>query len=365
MKHFNHLLSKLLFFSIILFGFSQLTIAQTSIIGKIIDTLKVGIAGSEPFVFKDGNRGITLEIWTDIAQSNNWNFKFYSYETVENALNDLKNNDLDVTIGPISITSDRLQDVEFSQPYYNSSISILSLNNELNLWQKIKPFFSFKLLVAVFVFLIILFIVGTLLWLAERKASPEQFPINPIRGIGAGMWLAIVTMSTTGYGDKAPITLQGRIIAGTWMIVSLISATSMVAGIASTLTVSSLGKSVITNVEELYDKKVSTVIGSSSEIFLKNVNAKVFTVNNIDEAIESLKNKEVNAVMYDRPQLLYYLKKHDVDDLYLSKEAYFEQGYGFAFPIKSNLIASVNKCLLKLSEDQMKNRIIDFYFGKH
>ena len=84
-----------------------------------------------------------------------------------------------------------------------------------DLWGRIQPFFSKRLLYATGVFVFILACVGTLLWLAERKDN-EQFPTSPARGIGNGMWCAISTMTTTGYGDIAPVTLAGRIIACGW-----------------------------------------------------------------------------------------------------------------------------------------------------
>ena len=120
---------------------------------------------------------------------------------------------------------------------------------------------------AIGVFLLILSIVGTLLWLAERKESPEQFPKGPLQGIGTGMWLAIVTMTTTGYGDKAPITLLGRIITGTWMVISIIFATSMVAGLASILTLSSLDSTTISSIEELSGRKLQLSMGQPLKNF--------------------------------------------------------------------------------------------------
>lgn len=329
-------------------------------------TLRVGVTGSAPFVFNDPKNpeGIAIEIWEDLAQEKDWNYQYKSFDEVSAALMALTNGELDMVVGPISITSDRVARMRFSQPYYQSSISIASRADSPGLWQRIKPFFSFKLLIAVGVFLLILAIVGTLLWLAEHKASPDQFPQDPVKGIGNGMWLAIVTMSTTGYGDMAPITLRGRIIAGTWMVVTIIFATSMVAGIASTLTLSGMGSSTIKNAEELSGKKVATLKNSPSLTFLKGYKAKAIETNDIEEAFVKLKNREVDAVVYDRPQLLYYLNEHPEEDLYIAKAEYYKQGYGFAFPLKDTLVYEVNRTLLKLAEEHVVQDIVDEYIGE-
>ncbi|HLV38522.1 transporter substrate-binding domain-containing protein [Xanthomarina sp.] len=340
--------------------------AQPTQTQTIKDTLIVGVAGSEPFVFENNpdRKGIAHDIWENLASRENWNYKYKTFNTVDEALTSLKKDELDLVVGPISITSKRLEKIKFSQPFYNSSLTIASRNDNLDLWQKIKPFFSTKLLMAVLIFLIILAFVGTLLWYAERKESPDQFPSDPLNGIGTGMWLAIVTMSTTGYGDKAPITVAGRIIAGSWMVISIIFATSMVAGIASTLTLKSLGTSTITNIEQLKNKKVATVGGSPSEVFLKEFNTKIVRVNHLEEAISKLKKKEVEAVVYDRPQLLYYLNSHNEEDLHMAKAEYYKLNYGFAFPLNSTLTYEVNRSLLELAVEQEIKDYLDMYLGK-
>lgn len=330
------------------------------------DTLMVGVAGSQPFVFpiNSDSEGIAIEIWEELAAKKNWVFTYQYFDQVEHALSQLSQNKVDVVVGPISITSTRLENMRFSQPFYNSSLSIVSRNEELSFWGKIKPFFSLKLLIAVGIFLFILAIVGTLLWIAERKNSPDQFPSDPVNGIGNGMWLAIVTMSTVGYGDKAPVTLWGRIITGTWILTSLIFATSMVAGIASTLTINSMGTSTILRIEELSQKKAGTLLNSPAVNFLKENKAKVVESSSLQEAMDKLLAKEVDAVVYDRPQLLYYTKQNHPENLYIAKAEYFKQGYGFAFPVESDLIYEVNRALLELSEDQEIEKIINGYLDK-
>lgn len=360
-KNLFHVLT---FFSFLFI--SSITIAQENEDVPITDTLIVGVAGSAPFVFdKESNeKGIAVDIWENLAEKKKWVYTYKYFATVDEAVHALDNKGIDVVVGPISITSNRVEYLRFSQPFYNSSLAIVSRADKLTLWDKVKPFFSLNLLYAVFIFVFILAIVGTFLWLAERKQSPDQFPQDPLHGIGTGMWLAIVTMSTVGYGDRAPITLAGRIIAGTWMVVSIIFATSMVAGIASTLTLSSLGTSSISNIEELSGEKAATISGSPSIGFLKESKAKTVGVNTLEEAMELLKNKEVNAVVYDRPQLLYYISNNKKDDFNIAQAEYYKQGYGFAFPMESDLVYGVNRSLLELAEEQTITSIVEKYLDK-
>ncbi len=354
---------KTIWLTIALFAIAFSVNSQSGTIVLPVTILRVGIAGSEPFVFQETKSGIALEIWERIAREKSWLYEYVPLNSVKDASAALSQGEVDLVVGPISITAQRLESMQFSQPFYNSSISIMSRLEELSFWDKIRPMFSYRLLMAVGVFLIILAIVGTLFWLAERKKSPEQFPQDPFNGIGTGMWLAIVTMSTTGYGDKAPITPLGRIIAGTWMVICILFATSMVAGIASTLSISAQA-STITTVEQLKGKKTATLAGSPSIGFLQSTGVEVIGTGDLTTAIRKLENKEIDTVVFDRPQLLYYLKESGQDDLYISRAEYAKQGYGFAFPLDTRLVFDVNHALLELSESEVTEQIIHSYIQK-
>lgn len=351
----------------IFFAFSFQSQAQSQTFNPSEDTLIIGISGNDPFIISDEDtgslNGISIDIWEEMAREKNWQYHYETYPTVSKALQAVENGKADMAVGPISITAARLERVKFSQPYYQSSLAIGSRADGLGLWDRIKPLFSMQLLIAVGIFLFILAIVGTLLWLAERKASPEQFPADAKRGIGNGMWLAIVTMSTTGYGDMAPVTLRGRIIAGIWMVITLIFATSMIAGIASTLTLTGLGDSTITQVEELSGRKSATVAGSPATAFVKEHKSKAVLVSSLDEALELLEDRKVDAVVYDRPQLLYFQKNNTENNIYVAKAEYDKQGYGFAFPQKSEFVYDVNLALLKLAEEGEIEEIVSEYLG--
>ena len=336
--------------------------------GIVPDTtaLRVGVAGNEPFVIHNENEqdGVSIEVWEAIALEAGWKFHTIAYHSVSEAIEALEKGDLDVVVGPTSITSARAERLRFSQPYYQASLSILSKSDSLSTWERIKPFFSIKLLFAVCIFLFILAIVGTLLWLAERKASPEQFPPDISRGIANGMWCAIVTMSTTGYGDIAPITFLGRVIAGMWMVISIIFATTMVAGIASTLTLTGLGTNEISTIEQIRNKNVAVLNGSPAVDLLETFHANAVYIETLDEGYQLLMDKKVNGVVFDRPQLLYFLKNNPDPSVTISEAEYMRQGYGFAFPLNSTLVHTVNIKLLHLSEDGEMNRVVNQWVGE-
>src|SRR5215469_6280443 len=66
-------------------------------------------------------------------------------------------------------------------------------------------------------FCIVLLLSASLAYLLERSAQPEVFGSIP-----AALWWAIVTLTTTGYGDVIPMTPLGRLLAGVVMVSGII-----------------------------------------------------------------------------------------------------------------------------------------------
>jgi voltage-gated potassium channel len=58
---------------------------------------------------------------------------------------------------------------------------------------------------------------GTLIHLAERDVQPDKLGTIP-----DGMWWAMVTLGTIGYGDVVPVTVVGKLIAGVTIFLGLV-----------------------------------------------------------------------------------------------------------------------------------------------
>jgi voltage-gated potassium channel len=72
---------------------------------------------------------------------------------------------------------------------------------------------------------VITFAAGFLMTLVDR----ENFP-----SIGSGLWWAVQTVTTVGYGDHVPTTVVGRLVAATVMLFGIGFLTVITASITST-----------------------------------------------------------------------------------------------------------------------------------
>src|SRR5258705_6782098 len=75
---------------------------------------------------------------------------------------------------------------------------------------------SGPLLSVLVIFLMVVFLSSVAEYFLERDVQPATFGSVP-----AALWWAVVTMTTTGYGDVVPITPLGRIVSALVMISGL------------------------------------------------------------------------------------------------------------------------------------------------
>ena len=172
--------------------------------------LVIGTKQAPPFSMKNAEgtwEGIGVELWNKIALDNGFSFEFRESELAD-LLEKVAAEKLDACVAAITVTADREHLVDFSQPFFLSGLAIAVREKGSSWGRVVQVFFSSGFLRIVTLLSLVLLVSGFLVWFFERVKNPEQFGGTPAQGIGAGFWWAAVTMTTGGYGDKAPKTIR-------------------------------------------------------------------------------------------------------------------------------------------------------------
>lgn len=326
------------------------------------EKLRVGIAGSPPFVMNNDSNleGISIDIWKEIASAEDIEYEFVEQNNTQATLKAVADGEIDLAIGSISITADRLEEVDFSQPFFLAEIGVMIPSETPSLWSRIRPFFGVAFISSVAILIGCIFLVGNLLWLAEKRRN-EQFSQKYWSGVGHGMWFALVTLTTVGYGDFAPITRTGRIISGVWMVLTMVTVSSLTAGIATTLTLSlsNQGGQPLSDPSELKGVPMAVISGTTGAKWANYYQARLIQKNTLKDAIALLEAGQVSGFVFDSPVLKYYLQQHPEANLRIANFAVATETYGIALPFESPLLRQLNVRLLKMQQDGTLQEIED------
>ncbi len=318
----------------------------------------------EPFSFqKDGkNLGFSVDLWDRIAQKLGTPYELHWVKSVTELIDAVKTKRADAAIAAISITSEREKVVDFSTPYYESGLAILTRAEGKGVFDLMKEtFWTAGVAKAGLVLLLVLVVLAHGVWFFERRVNPDQFPQTYAKGIWESAWWAISTMLSGGCDAKGPMHVLGRAISALWMLVCIIVLTYFTAAITTMMTVNQLS-STINGPSDLPGKTVATVKGSTAERYLREHGAKVISFDAIDGAFEAMNAKTIDAVVYDEPILSYHAK--------VSGQAgqqvvglFERQNYGIALQTDSPLRKQVNTVLLELAEDGTIDDLRTKWFG--
>lgn len=310
--------------------------------------LRIATRDAPPFAVRgdDGQwSGLSIELWRNAATTLGLRYRFEETSLSE-MLASLEKGSVDAAVAALTVTAEREAKFDFSHPFLSSGLGIaVPASSAGDGWGTVTRFFSGDFLRVAGALLMVLLGVGLLVWLLERRRNP-QFGGGPAQGIGSGLWWSAVTMTTVGYGDKAPITFIGRVVGLIWMFVAIIILTSFTAAFTTALTLGELGGKV-RGVDDLKHARVATVRGSTSAQYLESKRLNARLEKDLNEALEALVAGKVDAVVYDAPILRYRARQDLSADIAVLPNVFERQDYAIGFPEGSALREKVNRGLLE------------------
>lgn len=353
---------------ILVLGFAATGAAQSPPLEKTTTddaVLVVGTKEARPFAFKDEDgawQGLAIELIGRIGDRLGLEIQFVPRK-LDDMLDGVSTGELDAAIAAITVTPDRESRMDFSHPYADAALGIAVRAGAKRGWLAgLGRLWSGELWAVFPCLAFLLVLVGFLVWIAERRVNPEQFGGPPARGIGHGFWWAAVTMTTVGYGDKAPVGAVGRVIGLIWMFASLVIISGFTAAIASALTIGEMTAQVA-NADDLVRVRVGTVEGTTASIWLEDQGIRATGFATIDQALDALDDDLLDAVVHDAPILRFYVHNRRNGVMRVLPDRLAHGFYAIALPTGSRFTEPINRELLRLIESAEVRDLERRYFG--
>lgn len=314
--------------------------------------------------YTDFNKDTDKRIFESVMENMGEEYSYTHFNNIDELLQATLNHEIDVGMGGVSILADREYLYDFSVPYMNSGLKILIQNYDdepsyiesMTSMVFVKDFWdsltSMEVLVIGTWFLIFILVAAHIIYFSELKKDviDDRYYI----GIWQSIYFSIVTSSTVGYGDFTCKRVIGRISSILLIFVGVAFFANLAGQIAADRAVEVYEATSISDFNELANKTIATKEGlTSSFIELDRIGATVQPYSGANwhiEAVESLKEGKVDAIVYDAP-LIDTIDRID-DGVKALPNLYFPQYYGFVLPDGSELKEDIDYYLLKYKESR-------------
>ena len=312
------------------------------------DTLRVGVTPMPPYTFSDGAghwNGMALDLWRQVAGEEMLVYNLIDYPKEDSLLAALERGEIDVVLATPISGEDELK-VDFLQAYHRSSLG-LALPPTNSILSVVTGLFTLQFLWIVVSLSVLLLVVGTAVYFLERNSNGDQFGGERTfwQGIGAGFWWAGVTMTTIGYGDKAPTSLPGRAVAMLWMLVALAVTSSLTAAIISATDSSQ----VVEFPRELRNKMVGVVTDSPAAAFLSSRGQQFTSFDTPHEGLVALEKDDIEVFVHDASALHHQSAKYPNLRAHIQETDARPEAYAFAVRENSPLYEPLSRALIDIT----------------
>jgi polar amino acid transport system substrate-binding protein len=330
--------------------------------------LRVAVYDVPPYgyVNPDGSiSGISVDLWRRVAERLERQFKLIPVSEMEAILSGLERGSFDAAIGAITITPEREKRADFSYPAHRSGVAV-ALRKDKGPLSALKSYAdaTSELSPLIFGSLAMLFLIGTAMWFIERRHPSAQGSESSVVTLRDGLYWAIVTMTTVGYGDKTPKSTTGRVVAVTWMFASLVWVSLLSTSLVSRLTADRVEARDLVSTIDLSKKKLAAVAQSSGAEYLDAHRLQYVKFNNLPDALDSLAAGKSDAVVNSVGALQYLISKRYASTEEMPQGLLAPAYMAIALPEYSPFKRPIDEALLKITSDPEWMSFEDRFFGK-
>jgi ABC-type amino acid transport substrate-binding protein len=326
-------------------------------------TLRVATRIIEPLVVQRDKEltGFSIDLWNEVARRAGLRYEYVMTDTVKAMLDSVEAGNAEAAIAAVSMTPEREARFDFSHMYLQSGLQIMTPIQRTSWLDSLRSITWADVLGPVALVALLVVIIAHVIWLIERGRNPE-FPKDYFRGVGEGIWWAVVTVVTVGYGDRTPKRTLGRIVAMGWMFAGIFLIAQLTATITSQMTVNSL-QGQIKGLSDLPGKRVVTVANTTADQYLSANAIAHSTVPQIGDAYAQIEAGQMDAVVFDAPVLNYYASTQGKGKVRMAGEMFKPEPYGIALQRGSPYREAINRAILELFTDGTYQQLTQKWFG--
>lgn len=264
--------------------------------------LVVGIAEMPPYAIAldDGAwSGIAVDLWRMTAEELDLDYEFAPAESTGLHAG-VVDGRFDIAF-PVVAASAVERSADLTIPFDAAPIGVAEMRSS-GLLDVVRNLLGLQFLIIVATLSALLLAVGAVVWLIERRRNADQFSPGVVRGLGDGFWWAGVTLTTIGYGDKAPVTPAGRAVAMLWMLVGLVVSSALTASLVTLAGVDDGSRRVVLP-DDLRGDRVGVVSDGIVAGLLDDAEIAYETVETIQTGLAAVRAGRLDAFVGPAPTL--------------------------------------------------------------
>lgn len=282
--------------------------------------LRVGVVdGAQPCNYREEGvwKGLAVDLWTRVATEAKIPFILQEWPNLGALLAATRRDEVDVAVGCINLSPERLATSSFSLPFQEDGLAVLAVQNRLDLGKAfLRSLLGPSLLALLGGFLLAISVLSLLTWKVEGHGpSAETQRVGRMRSFAR-----IFQILATGPGSNTIVqTTRGHLLVLLAYLVRIVSA-SLLVGFLTVHVVEETRKRSTGNLQTLDDLRGSRVAvrpQSISASLLAEMNQRpglgkiqVVQMPQVVQAISLLANGSADAVLADELQLSAVLAQH-------------------------------------------------------
>ena len=348
---------------------TQLSIAPDPVTPSMQPVLRVGVVGgSQPCSYREGGSwsGMAVELWQRIADQEAIPYVLVPGETSASLLEATRRGELDVAIGCITVSPERIHNNRFSLPFQESGLGVMTKRNQLELGGSLlRALLAPDLIRLLLAYVVMIGALSVGVWWVERDGSkPSTWTVGQKRAFAL-----IFQVLATGPGtNTVVVSAKGHSLVFLAYLVRIITASLLVSYVTLNVVRSNqeLGSSSLRNLEDLAGQRVAVRRGTVSDELLQLLNSsglqppiQLRELDQVKSAYTLLAKGAVDAVMADDIQLDYLLQQMPHQQYVLALRNLNPQSQAFALSprLSEKQVRGINVALGRLKRDGVVSRL--------